>query len=425
MKKLALVALALCLPLGAAAQQKGQEPPDINFQFKVDQAIEKGIKYLKGKRTGSYHMEIKNGNELILLTYIHSGIVPEDDADFQALLKETLEDKLERTYKVALHAMCLEEIHRLKYRSRIQQCAQFLVDNLDDTGESRYGQPSIFVDDVPTTAPTRKDVASSAGPAAAAKKADGAVVDVHRKAKPVVKDTVQIKRQRPGPVGHDHSNMQYHALGLRACYDSGMRFEDKFIKLVDDHWRRTQIPDAGAKEEDILVDTLLANGPGGAKPAGGKPVAAGATSVMPVTMKAAPAGWGYQGGAAKSHGSMTVGAVGALCILDHMQGKDWRQDKDVLEGLQWMNKHFTVTENAEYENKTRWHYYYLYGIERVGMLFGTETIGSHKWYREGAEYLLAQQAGDGHWNDVVDTCFAILFLRRATRPLGVATGGRK
>src|SRR5687768_12818637 len=96
-----LLALALC------AQA---EPPDINFQFKVDQAIDKGVGFLKGKRTGSFHQDIVNGNELILLTLIHAGApdrYPELKADFDALLDEMLKAKLEKTYKVALQAMCL------------------------------------------------------------------------------------------------------------------------------------------------------------------------------------------------------------------------------------------------------------------------------------------------------------------------------
>jgi len=413
MKRSLYALVTLALPCGAFAQNQ-QEPPDINFQFKVDQAIEKGIKWLKGKRTGSYHKEIQNGNELILLTYIHAG-VPETDPDFQALMKEALENKLERTYKVALTAMCFEEIDRVKYQYRIHQCAQFLVDNLDDAGESRYGQPTIFVEDVPTTSPARKDIATTTQKPTDPNKLKD-VPEHGKKVKPAVKNLIQVKRKRAGPAEHDHSNMQYHALGLRACFDAGIRFEESYIKLVDTHWRKTQIEDAGAKKEPIALDGAPIPVAKGAK---------GATSVMPTTvqMEVPPAGWGYQSGSGKSWGSMTVGAVGALCITDYMMGKDWRKDVDVVEGMQWISKHFTVTDNPEYPGK--WHYYYLYGLERAGMLFGTEIIGPHKWYRTGAEYLLAQQGAGGEWKDVVDTCFAILFLRRATRRLDVATSAAK
>jgi hypothetical protein len=394
------LALALCL-------QNQNEPPDINFQFKVDQAIDKGVAYLKGKRTGTFHLGM-NGHELILLTLIHAGApgrYPELQADFDALLKEMLEAKLERTYKVALQAMCLEELDRVKYQWRIHQCAQFLVDNLSPAGTSRYGAPSIFVEEVKTPSPGREAVKSGGGRPPGAKPPG----DPGHKQKPEVKNIIHVKQQRPGPAEHDHSNMQYHALGLRACHDAGIRFEESFLKQVDAHWRKMQIADAGAKKEPLALDA----------PAPEKGKKSGSTSVMPLAAEAAPEGWGYTS-TEKSWGSMTVGAIGALCILDYMRGADWRKDDDVLQGLQWMNKHFSVTENPELGAK--WHYYYLYGIERVGMLFGTERIGAHLWYRTGAEYLLSKQGANGQWNDTVDTCFAILFLRRATRRLDVATG---
>ena len=37
---------------------------------------------------------------------------------------------------------------------------------------------------------------------------------------------------------------------------------------------------------------------------------------------------------------------------------------------------------------------YLYGLERVGDLAGRRLIGSHDWYREGADWLLGAQRED-------------------------------
>ena len=58
------------------------------------------------------------------------------------------------------------------------------------------------------------------------------------------------------------------------------------------------------------------------------------------------------------------------------------------------------------------------------MLAMVNMFGSHDWYKEGAEYLLAEQASAGSWHTkktyssaVVDTCFAILFLCKATTPI--------
>ena len=71
-------------------------------------------------------------------------------------------------------------------------------------------------------------------------------------------------------------------------------------------------------------------------------------------------------------------------------------------------------------------YYWLYALERAAMITGTETFGAHAWYAEGAKYILETQKPDGSWltpskvietGAAADTCFAILFLRRATAPL--------
>jgi hypothetical protein len=49
-------------------------------------------------------------------------------------------------------------------------------------------------------------------------------------------------------------------------------------------------------------------------------------------------------------------------------------------------------------------------------------LGKHDWYEEGAQHLLGAQSGDGSWSAggesaLVNTCFALLFLKRATTPI--------
>ncbi|MHC4850044.1 MAG: hypothetical protein ACYTEG_16565, partial [Planctomycetota bacterium] len=67
-------------------------------------------------------------------------------------------------------------------------------------------------------------------------------------------------------------------------------------------------------------------------------------------------------------------------------------------------------------------YYYLYAIERAAVLDRVKRVGVHDWYFEGAAWLLDQQRKHGAWDrkdtkDDVNTCFALLFLKRATAPL--------
>jgi hypothetical protein len=62
-------------------------------------------------------------------------------------------------------------------------------------------------------------------------------------------------------------------------------------------------------------------------------------------------------------------------------------------------------------------YYTLYGIERIGVASGYKYFGTIDWYREGAEFLVRRQAGNGSWGNLPDTCFAILFLSRGRAPV--------
>lgn len=63
-------------------------------------------------------------------------------------------------------------------------------------------------------------------------------------------------------------------------------------------------------------------------------------------------------------------------------------------------------------------YYFLWSLERVGMIFGLETVGGKDWYAWGTEILVANQREDGGWQGEfaacgADTCFALMFLVRA------------
>src|SRR5947207_261732 len=126
--------LGVCLLGVAAAVQDAKPQAGFVDQAKVDKAITKGLEYLKTAKSPGSHKEILNSDELILLTDIHGGTAETDPA-FQELLKKCLDAKLERTYKVALLAMCLEELDRIKYQKKIASCGQFLLDNQCGNGQ--------------------------------------------------------------------------------------------------------------------------------------------------------------------------------------------------------------------------------------------------------------------------------------------------
>lgn len=72
--------------------------------------------------------------------------------------------------------------------------------------------------------------------------------------------------------------------------------------------------------------------------------------------------------------------------------------------------------------------YFLWSVERVGMLYNLKEIGGKEWYRWGAETLVVNQQPQGHWtkggfpgsDPVLDTCMALLFLKRVNLAKDIA-----
>lgn len=62
-------------------------------------------------------------------------------------------------------------------------------------------------------------------------------------------------------------------------------------------------------------------------------------------------------------------------------------------------------------------HYFLWSMERVAVAFDLKTIGRKDWYTWGAQILIASQEINGSWSGEypgpVDTCLALLFLRRS------------
>ena len=139
-------------------------------------------------------------------------------------------------------------------------------------------------------------------------------------------------------------------------------------------------------------------------------------------------GWGYRP-RTPGTGSMTAGGVSSLVLCRSelagtpgYDGKlDARAEQGIWDGIAWLGSRFTVSENpgprdapAPVPGKL---YYYLYGLERAGVLSGIPWTGEHDWYREGAAWLLDHQEPSGDWaGGLVETCFSLLFLQRATPP---------
>jgi len=359
------VLVALSVATAHAQGARKQDARDLNQGVdpkKVDAAIEKGKQWLLAEK------QRPRTSELVLYTLKHAGLDPQHEV-FQSLLQSCLEEPLEETYNVSILAMFLSEFNPSKYQEKIAECCQFLVDNQFDEGLWSYGAPTTFAPFVRTPSASR-DVATPSKPRGAVK--------VDASARP--KSIIQIKRQagvagQGKNKGGDNSNTQYAALGLRACMEANVFPPQETLVRAKSYWEKTQHPDGG---------------------------------------------WGY--GTTPSYGSMTLGGLASLILYKTYLKEPWQADERVVKGFEWVTENFSVDGNPKRE--THRYFYYMYALERLGIFGERTTFGAHDWYREGANKLLALQRPEGNWagsdftgGTAADTCFAILFLRRATPPL--------
>jgi hypothetical protein len=145
------------------------------------------------------------------------------------------------------------------------------------------------------------------------------------------------------------------------------------------------------------------------------------------TSQNADGGWGYHykyGGG--EGGSPAMNAVGLLGLaVGHGLTPGGRkaqpgQDPKIVKGFVALAQHIG-TPAGRWKDLKMQNLYFLWTVERVGVLYDLSTIGRKDWYRWGAEILVANQQADGNWENkgaypgatpTIDTCLALLFLKR-------------
>lgn len=187
---------------------------------------------------------------------------------------------------------------------------------------------------------------------------------------------------------HDLSNTLYVGLALRACEAAGVSVPDRsWTRLLEGTLRCFEGVDA----------RVPTTGPGGP-----------------------PAGFGYRPQGAPT-GSMTTAGVSLIemcrqALGGKLPGK-YRSEalRARRAGLSWLAEHMNWGENPGQGNGH--HYFFIYGMERVGSILDIEHVGGLNWYWDGANWLVRAQDGSGGWTggeNYVDTILALLFLRRAS-----------
>lgn len=211
------------------------------------------------------------------------------------------------------------------------------------------------------------------------------------------------QKGRPTRGRGDNSITQFALLALHEASKAGIEIQKQVWQRSKDHFIKTQLPNGG---------------------------------------------WGYNTRMRKEpYGSMTTAGVASLYICGlrlHVSGPkkfvngaypscgQYQQHKSLAKGIEWLTRNFSVKKNPHYpNNESGWLLYYLYGLERVGMIAGIQRFGEHDWYRKGADHLVRIQNKDGSWSGnawghrrggnttgpVYDTSFALLFLAKGNRPV--------
>ena len=192
----------------------------------------------------------------------------------------------------------------------------------------------------------------------------------------------------------DNSNTQFGLLGLHEAAKAGATIPPEVWTKSQAHFTNTQLNDGGWAY--VFTGNIRI------------PVGAGKI-VTPAT------------------GSMTAAGVASLYIcgvrLQTGGQKVFRDDGvypscgnyltslPLAKGLEWLGKNFAVDKNPPQGGHLN---YWLYAVERVGMISGLRNLGTHDWYREGATQLVNTKK---NWGGSYDDSLALLFLAKGNRPV--------
>lgn len=387
-------------------------------QTRIDQAIDKGVEFLKGAQSerGDFKWRMYRDGRFLaaqcaLPAYalLEAG-VPADDPAIQkaADFVRAKVPPSDYTYELSLALLFLDRLGNPRDKKLIQTLALRLIAGQHHTGGWSYRCPILpekgerdLLDALGRLSKEMRDgkktreqaLAGMAAPpllqALPAFRAGSALIG---REPPENAHTIAESAERVSLVGRtDNSNTQFALLGLWAAQRHGVPAEPPFEILVQ-RFERSQGYPSG-----MWWYTLDAE--------------AGSRSMICVGLMALAVGRGLK--------MPTPGAaLGA------------KKDVHVLKGLAALSRRVGKPA-GRMDGPIPFHdLYFLWSLERVAMLYDLPAVGDKDWYRWGAESLVTNQNKGGFWTGAspnpewggkrnydyrasMSTAFALLFLKRA------------
>jgi len=251
----------------------------------------------------------------------------------------------------------------------------------------------------------------------------------------------------PPGANEDLSSTQLAALALLAAERCGIKTDSKVWNDIVTFSLKQQADD-GPEWDRSVYDRK--KGPDGAKPAGdsdkgryapppgGKPVKDKCRGFAYIKSDTLAADEGQPTGGMTACGVCNI--MTARYILSKRDDKLWANrdqklvQQSIYDGCAWLDANWLTYGNPGKTSENVYHIYHMYCCERAFDLIGNNLIGKHYWYNDFAGELVARQHEKGFWDsnsthkpgEVLDTCFALLVLKRSTKggiPYGSITGG--
>jgi hypothetical protein len=444
-------------------------------QNKIDEAIARGVKFLKGVDPAAHGGGHRLGYAALSGLTLLECKTPAADGDVQKLARTVRAEAASetRTYELALSILFLDRLGDARDRPLIQTMALRLIAGQNASGGWTYHNPILSERDSKTLLaflnpyrrtnpldnmagkpaeflnPATKDAKTLAGvdgessiPVAVSKdpkmlsgsagepkltSADGtklaSPLDIPPKAMPAANDTPALK-PKPKPLESLPANLQQ-------------------IPAVNNDFR----PGGKKKEKGPFAKGPFAKGAPGGDNSNTQFAMLGLWAARRHGVGAEPAllladkrfatsqnddgGWGYHVNSFTRNTMNCVGLMGlamghgagfsANPLHDPKNAKNaLPADPQIQKGLAALGR-YLGDPAADPASTSMENLYFLWSVERVAMLYDLKTIGGKDWYGWGAQMLVHHQNADGTWTSrsyagrspVVDTCFALLFLKRS------------